>query len=335
MLQAPLSGATIMKKAVSMLCVLALALSAGSSPAMEQEDYPSSQIRLVLGFPPGATTDLVARLLAQKLSAQMNVPVFADNKPGANANIATELVARSKPNGYTLLFNTPALILSRAFGERLGYDARTDFAPVALVALSPYVLVAHPSAPANTVAEFVAHLKANPNKLAYGSAGAGSLTHLAALLFLRGNGVSGLHVPYKGAGPALLDLVGGRIAFAMQGQTAVVPLIKEKRVKALAFTALKRSLLLPDVPTLNETVMPGFEIGTWFGVLVPANTPPAIVTRLNSEIVRALQDPDLKSRLAQEGVEPVGSTSEQYRAYFRSELERFSKVVKSAGVKPE
>lgn len=323
-------------KAASILFgILALTLPAASSIALAQEGYPPSQIRLVLGFPPGATTDLVARLLAQKLSAQMNTTVIADNKPGANANIATEFVARAKPDGQTLLFNTPALILSRAFGEKLGYDAIKDFAPVALVASSPYVLVVHPSVPANTVNEFIAFLKANPDKLAYGSAGAGSLTHLAALLFLETNGASALHVPYKGAGPALVDLVGGRIAFAMQGQTAVVPMVKDKRVKAMAFTALKRSPLFPDVPTLNEAGMPGFEIGTWFGVLVPANTPSAIVKRLNAEIVKAAQDLDMKARLAQEGVETLGSTPEEYGAYFRNEVERWTRLVKRPGIKPE
>ena len=325
-----------MKKVASLLFgALAFTLSAASSVALAQEGYPPPQIRLVLGFPPGATTDLVARALAQKLSTQMNIIVIAENKPGANANIATEFVARARPDGQTLLFNTPALILSRAFGDKLSYDAIKDFAPVALVASSPYVLVTHPSVPADTVGDFIALVKAHPDKLAYGSAGAGSLTHLAGLLFLQANGASALHVPYKGGGPALQDLVGGRIAFAMQGQTAVVPLVKDKRLKALAFTAMKRSPLFPDVPTLNESGMPGFEIGAWFGVLVPANTPSAIVKRLNAEIVKAVQDPDLKARLAHEGVETLGSTPEQYGVYFRAEVERWTRVAKSSGVKPE
>ncbi len=324
-----------MKVAVSTLCCALSALTAlmvnTQSAAQAQEAGTPYQIRLVLGFPPGATTDLVARLLAQRLSVQMNTSVIADNKPGADANIAAEFVAKAKPDGQTLLFNTPSIVLSKAYGHKLSYDALRDFAPVALVASSPYVLVVHPAVPANTVAEFVAHLKANPDKLAYGSAG--SLSYLAPLLFLQANGVSALHVPYKGAGPALVDLVGGRVQFIMTGQTTVMAMVKDKRLKALAFAALKRSPLLPDVPTLHESIMPGFEMGAWFGVLTPANTPPAVIKRLNAEIAKAVQDTEMKTKLAQEGAEPLISTPEQYGAYFNSELTRWSKVVQSAGLK--
>ncbi len=302
-------------------------------PVHAQDNFPPPQIRLVLGFPPGATTDLVARMLARRLSVQMNVTVFADNKPGADANIAAEFVAKAKPDGQTLLFNTPSLVLSRVLSDKLQYDALKDLSPVALVASSPYVLVTHPSVGATTVSEFIAQLKANPDKLAYGSAG--SLSHFAPLLFLQANGLTALHVRYKGGGPALVDLVGGRIQFLMTGQTAVMPMVKDNRIKALAFTALKRSPLLPEVPTLHESGMPGFEIGAWFGVMVPANTPAAMVRRFNAEIVKAMQDTEMKSRLAQEGAEALSSTPEQYGAYFKGELERWTKVARGAGLKSE
>lgn len=324
-----------MKKAAWMLFgILTLTLSVMPLLAVAQDNYPSSPIRLVVGFAPGGAADTVGRLLAQKLSLQMNAKIFVENKPGANSNIGAELVAKSRPDGYTLLFNVPSNILSTAFGEKLGYDVLEDLAPVALLATGPLVLIVHPSVPANTVAEFIAHVRANPGKLAYGSGGTGSITHLAPLLFLQANGLTALHVSYKGAGPAVLDLVGGRVQFAMHGMGPVLPLVKDKRIKALGIAGLKRAPQLPDIPTLAET-MPGFEVGTWYGVMAPAKTPPAIVKKLNGAIVRALQDADMKSRLAQNNIEPLGSTPEEYGAYLRSELERWSKVIKSAGIRLE
>ena len=317
--------------ATTIICALMVFLCHYPISALAQEASTPSQIRLVLGFPPGATTDMVARLLAQKLSAQLNTSVFADNKPGADANIAAEFVARAKPDGQTLLFNTPSIVLSKAYGHKLSYDALKDFVPVALVASSPYLLVVHPAVPANTVNDLVAHINANPDKLAYGSPGGPG--YLAPLLVLQANGLSALHVPYKGAGPALIDLIGGRVQFTMTGQAAVMTMLKDKRIKALAFAALKRSPLLPDLPTFHETIMPGFEIGAWFGVLAPANTPPAVIKKLNAEIVKSVQDPEMKSKLAQEGAEALTATPEQYGVYFNSELERWTKVVQNAGLK--
>ncbi len=325
-----------MKKAAwTFLGIPTLVLAVWLPLAAAQDNYPSAPIRVVVGFAPGGSTDLVARLMAQKLSAQMNASVVVDNKVGANTNIAADIVAKAKPDGYTMLFNAPSQVLSRAFGETLGYDLFKDLAPLALYSTAPQVLVVHPSVPANTAAEFIAHVKANPDKLAYGSAGAGSIIHLGALTFLQMNGLTALHVPYKGGSPAMVDLVGGRIQFTMQGVPSVLPMVKEKRIRALAIASLKRSPLLPDVPTFAETVMPGFEIGSWTGVMAPANTPPAIMKRLNGEIMKVLQDTDMRNRLAQDGIVALGSTPEQYGAYLRSELARWSKVIKTAGVKPE
>ena len=325
-----------MKKTGWVLCtVWVLALSTLSLSVAAQEGYPSAPIRLILGFPPGDGTDVLARLLAPKLAAQMNANVIVENKPGANGNIGAEFVAKSKPDGYTVMLNTSSVILSRAFDSKLSYDVLNDFIPVARLAFAAQLLVVHPSVPANTAAEFITYLKANPNKLAYGSSGYGNSTHLGALLFLQANGLSALHVPYQGTSPVNIDLVAGRVQFVIQSMALMLPLAKDNRVKVLAIAGLKRSPLMPDVPTLNETVMPGFEMGAWFGVMVPAKTPRAIVQRLNSEIVKALQAPDIIARLAQENIQPIGSTPEEYATYLRSELERWAKVVQSGGLKAE
>ena len=310
-----------------------MALSATPITAVGQDNYPSSPVKIVLGFLPGATTDVVARLLAQKLAGQMNVNVVVENKPGANGNIGAEIVANSRPNGYTLLLNTSGVVLSQAFGEKLAYDVFRDLMPVGMVASAPLGLFVHPSLPVNTPAEFIAHAKANPDKLIYGSTGVGNITHLATLLFLQANGLTAVHVPYKGAPEAVSDLVAGRIQFAVQTLIAGLPMVKDKRIKAVAITGLKRSPLLPDVPSLNETVMPGFEMGSWFSIMAPAKTPPALVKKLNGEIVKAMTGPDMKSRLEQEGADPLVSSAEEHAAYMKSELDRWSKVIRSAGLK--
>ena len=318
----------------SLWCSIALALNFVSFLACAQEVYPSAPIKLVIGFPPGATTDIVARSLAQKLTAQLNANVIVENKPGANANIAAEYVAKSKADGYTLLLNTPSVVLSRAFGETTGYDLFNDLAPVALVTSAPQLIVAHPSVRANTLPEFIALLRANPGKFSYGSAGNGSLIHLGMLLFLQANGLTALHVPYKGSAPALIDVVAGQVQFAMQGLTAALPMIKDKRVKVVAVASLQRSPLLPEVATISET-MPGFEIGTWSGVMAPSNTALPILRKLNGEIGKAMQDRELRSRLALEGVEPFFSTREEYAAYLKNEVVRWTNAIRIAGVRPE
>ena len=320
-----------MKKTIWMLSgVLALALAAMSAPAVAQGDYPSSPVRLVLGFEPGGSSDVIGRILAQKLSAQMNGNVIMDYKPGASSHIGAEFVARSKPDGYTLFLSTPSVILSLLVGEKPGYDLFKDLNPVALVASVPYILLVHPSLPVNTPAEFITFLRANPDKVIYSSAGTGSSQHLVPLMFLQTNGLTALHVPFKGAAPAMTDLVSGRSQFGLATAPLTLPMLKAKRVKALAVTSLKRMPILPDVPTLAETIMPGFETGSWLGVMAPAKIPPAIVKRLNGEIVRAVKGSDMESQLAQRGlnVEMHGSTPEELGAYIRYELDRWTKVTK-------
>lgn len=322
------------KATLGFLSLWGLLLSMLPSQLLAQAGYPSAPIRLVLGNAPGATTDTIARLLATKLSAQMNTNVVVDNKPGAGGNIGPEFVAKSRPDGYTLLLNTPGVVYSRAFGEKMGYDLFDDLTPITLVASGVQILAVHPSVPANTPAEFIDYVRANPNKLSYGSSGVGNINHLGPLVFLTANGLSALHVPYKGSAAAIIDLVGGRVQFAMQGLVAVVPLVKEKRIKIIGIASLKRSQLLPEVPTLAEAT-PGFEISSWFGIMAPVKTPTAILTRLNTEITKAMQDSEIKSRLAQEGVEVLSSTREEYAAYIKSETERWTKFIRSNNIKPE
>ncbi len=323
-----------MKKMTSLLfCIGLSALSLSAAHA--QSGYPSASvpIRLVVGVPAGGTPDAIARLMAQKLSTQMNANAVVDNKPGANGNIGAEFVAKSKPDGYTLLVDTNQTILSRAFDQKLGYDVFKDLTPIGLVASSPFALAIHPSIPANTVAEFISYVRANPGKLAFGSGGIGAMSHFGPLIFLQAHGLSALHVPFKGATPALLDLVAGRVQFALFSPAVEVPLAKDKRIKLLAITSLQRSPLLPDLPTLAETGMPGFEIATWYGMMAPAGTPPAIVKRLNNEILRAVQEPDVKGRFEREDLQARNFTPEEYGAYQRSELDRWSKVIKSNNIK--
>lgn len=313
---------------------IAAALMLHGLPAIAQ-DAQNANTRMIVAFPPSGSTDVFARLLSQQMSTQMGVSVVVENRAGANGNIGNEMVARSAPDGRTLLFNTSAVVLSPALGEKLTYDSIRDFAPVALVVSVPLVLTTTPSFPVNTFKEFLAYLRANPEKTAYGSAGSGNITHLGSLMILEMNKLNALHVPYKGAAPALLDVVAGRLQFATSTIVSSAPLVKSKRLRGVAVTGLARSALLPDVPTVSEAGMPGFEVGAWYGVMAPAKTPPAIVSRLSGEILKALQEPNLRSKFEQEGGEILAGNPERYAAYINSELDRWSQLVKRAGVKLE
>ncbi|WP_431509632.1 tripartite tricarboxylate transporter substrate binding protein [Variovorax sp. DAIF25] len=316
-----------------LLATAAAILAASAAPAFAQGgSYPSKPITMVVPFPPGGPTDLVARVLAQKLSEQLGQNVLVDNRGGANGNIGAQLVAKAPADGYTLLYNTSSIALSPALYKSVSYDVQKDFAPVALVAVVPLALVTHPSVPASNVKEFVAYAKAHPGKLSYGSAGNGNVTHLGAFQFVQANGIDAAHVPYKGSAPADVDLVGGQIQFMTDTVNSVMAFVRDKRMKMLAVTTAKRMSLFPDVPTLAESGMPGFEVGAWQGVMVPAGTPAPVVERLNAEIVKALKASDVRERLALQGAEPLGSTPAEYGAYVRKELARWAGVVKATGV---
>ncbi len=300
-----------------------------------QTGYPKKPIRLVVPFPPAASTDILGRLVAQTLAEQLNGTVVVDNKPGANSKIGTEFVAKAAADGYTLLFNTSSLVLNAALKAKPGYDPVRDFAPVTQFASLPLVYVAANSFPAGNIKEFVAYAKQRPGEVTYGSAGIGNGTHLGAYLFFDTLGIKALHVPYKGGAAAVIDVVGGRVNFYAGSVAALLPFIKDKRLKALAVAALQRMPVLPDVPTVDETVASNFEASLWQGVVAPAGTPPGIVRQLQTAIARFLKASSTIDRLAIEGAIPVGSTPEQYGIYIKAELNRWNKVVADAGIKPE
>jgi tripartite-type tricarboxylate transporter receptor subunit TctC len=313
-----------------------LCLAALVSLAAQAQQYPSKPIRMLLAFPPGGPTDINARVYAQKLSESMNVQVVVDNKPGAGGNIAATEAARAPADGYTIFYNTSAITIAPSLYSKVAYDTLKDFAPVALTATVPLVLAVHPNVPARNVQELIGYVKANPGKLNYASSGSGTITHLAAALFATQAGLQMQHVPYKGSAPGLADVAGGQVQMMIDTILTILPYAKDNRVRPLAIAISRRSPSLPEVPTLEEAAgMPGFEMSAWQGIVVPAATPKDIVAKLNAEVNKASQNPDLRARLAATGSEVLGGTSEAYAGYIRSELARWGKVVKDAGAKAD
>ncbi len=304
-----------------------------SLPALAQP-YPSKPIRMILAFPPGGPTDINARIFALKLGESMNQQVIVDNKPGAGGNIAAAEAAKAPADGYTIFYNTSAISIAPSLYAKLNYDVLKDYAPVALTATVPLVLVINPALPAKNVRELVAYAKANPGRMNYASSGSGTITHLASALFASQMGLTVQHIPYKGSAPALVDVAGGQTQMMIDTINTVLPYVKDNRLRALAIAIPRRSAALPDVPTLEEAAgLPGFEMSAWQGIVVPTATPREIVARLNAEINKAVQNADLRQRLATQGAEPLGGTSEHYAAYIRSELGRWTKVVKDSGAR--
>ena len=318
-----------------MRALFALLVALASASAFAQP-YPSKPIRLLLAFPPGGPTDINARIFAQKLGESMNQQVVVDNKPGAGGNIAAAEAAKSAPDGYTIFYNTSAISIAPSLYSKLNYDVAKDFAPVALTATVPLVLVINPAIPAKSVKEFVAFAKANPAKMNYGSSGSGTITHLAGALFTAQMGLTMQHIPYKGSAPALVDVAGGQTQMMIDTINTILPYVKDNRLRALAIAIQRRSAALPDVPTLEEAAnLPGFEMSAWQGIVVPSGTPKEIISKLNAEINKAVQNPDLRQRLATLGAEPLGGTSEHYAEYIRTELLRWTKVVKDSGARAD
>ena len=317
------------------LVTLTCAATLSTTGAQAQAAFPSRPVTMIVPFPPGGPTDLVARVIAQEMAKSMGQPVMIDNKGGANGNLGAALAAKAPADGYTLLYNTSSITLSPALYKSLNYDVNRDFAPVALAAVVPLALVVAPNVPANNVKEFIGWVKANPGKVSYGSAGNGNVTHLGAFQFVQANGLEAVHIPYKGSAPADIDLAGGQIQFMTDTVNSVMAFVRDKRMKMLAVTTAKRMSLFPDVPTLAESGMPGFEVGAWQGLMVPANTPRPVIQRLNAEVVKALQSSEVRQKLALQGVEPLGSTPEEYGVYVRDEINRWARVVKQAGISLE
>jgi tripartite-type tricarboxylate transporter receptor subunit TctC len=299
--------------------------------AASAQTWPSKPVTLVVPFPPGGTTDVIARALAERLTQALGQTVIVESKPGAGATLGADMVAKSKPDGHTLLMGAVHHTIAGSIYKKLPYDFQKDFAPISTVALVPNVLVINAATPAKNVQEFVALAKSKPG-MTYGSNGNGTAQHLIGTQFQNLTGVELVHVPYKGSGPLTTDLLGGQINLSFDTVTPVLQHIKSGKLRALAVTTAKRSSALPDVPTLDEAGLKGFNIGTWFGVLAPAATPKDITARLNTEIVKALQSPDLRKRMDEIGAEPIGNSQEAMAQQIKDETAKFAKLVKDAKV---
>ena len=294
--------------------------------------WPSKPISLIVPFPAGGTTDVLARAVGVELSKSLGQPVVVESKPGAGATVGADFVSKAKPDGHTLLMGAVHHTIATSVYKKLGYDFQTSFAPVSTVALVPNVLVVNPGVAANSVKELLALAKAQPGKLTYGSNGNGTGQHLIGAQFEGMGGVSLLHVPYKGSGPLTTDLLGGQINMSFDTVTPVLSHIKAGKLRALAVTTAKRSTALPDVPTMDEAGLKGFNMGTWFGVLAPAATPVEVVTRLNAEIVKIVNNPEFRKKMDDIGAVPVGDSPAQMAAQIKDDTERFAKLVKDAKV---
>ncbi len=311
------------------------ALLLGASTLSVAQSYPAKPIRMIIPAAPGGGVDTIGRALAQKLTEVLGQPVVPDNRPGAGTMIASELTAKAPPDGYTLLMMTNSHAINASLQKNLKYDPIRDFAEVSLLAISPYLLVVHPSVPAKSVRELVELARKRPGEIYFASAGTASGTHLAGELFANMAKVKLVHVPYKGGMPGVTDLVGGHVQLMITNLISVLGLTKQNRLRALAITSAKRSPLLPELPTVSESGVAGYVAGSWYGSLLPAGTPPQIVATLNRELVTAIKSRDVRDRLASEGAEVIGSTPEQFGVYLRKDIEQWRKLVPSLGLRLE
>jgi tripartite-type tricarboxylate transporter receptor subunit TctC len=315
---------------------LALALLLGTAhAALGQAPYPSRPIRFIVGFPPGGSNDIVARTLAPKLSESMGQQVVVDNRGGANTAIATDLAAHATPDGYTILMNAPGHATNPSLIKKLNFDSIRDFAFITQIGQAQNLLVVYPGFPPRSVQELIAYSKQNPGKVNFGSSGIGTSVHLSAELFQYMAGVKWVHVPYKGGGPGLVALLAGEVSLYFGNLPTVIRQARAGKLRALAVTGLKRAPAAPEVPTVAESGVPGYEVATWWGLSAPAKTPPAILARLHKETINALNSPDVRSRLEGLGAEIVGSSPQQYEAFVRNEIAKWAKVIKAAGIKSQ
>jgi len=317
---------------VAWLLPLGLFLTAGL-PAHAQT-YPSKTVRLVVPFPPGGSLDIAGRLIAQRLTEMWGQPVVVENKPGAGGNIGADFVAKSPADGYTILLGALSThAVNPSLYKSMPYDAAKDFAPITLIAVTPNVLVVNASSPVNSAKEFVAYAKANPGKLAFGSGSNGSAGHLAGELFKVETGTDAVHVPFKGGAPATQALLAGDTQFMFDNLANAMAQVKAGKLKALAVTTAQRSPLVPDLPTMAEAGLPGFDISTWYGLFAPAGTPAAIVAKWNADVTRILNSPDIRTKLVADGAEPSPNTPEQFAQMISRELTKYARIVKVSGAK--
>ena len=299
------------------------------------QQFPTKPVKLVVGFPPGGGNDIAARMLAPRLSELIGQPVIVENKPGAGTNIANEYVAKSAPDGTTLLLNTSAIAINMSLYKNVPFDAVRDFTPLSIFAESQNILVVNSKLAAQNLREFLAYAKANPGKLNYSSAGAGTTQHLSAELFKLKAGLQIVHVPYKGTAPALTSLIAGETDLSFANIPAILQHVKSGRLRPLASTGSKRAALMPDVPTMKEAGLEGVEVTVWYGVLGPAGLPKEMVAGLSGAIVRTAHDPDMRKRLAELGAEPVGNSADEFSKIVRDEVTKWAEVVKVSGAKAE
>jgi tripartite-type tricarboxylate transporter receptor subunit TctC len=304
-------------------------------PMVAAQAFPNKSVRLVTPWPPGGGTDIFARAVAQKLTARWGVSVIVDNRSGANGNIGAAAVAKSPPDGYTLMMTTIGLVASRSIYRSLPFDPIKDFAPVTLIATAPFVLVVHPSLPARSVKELIALAKANPGKLNYASGGKGGPLQLSAELFKLMTGVKIEQIPYQGTAPAITGLLAGEADMAFANVVAVIPLMHAGKLRALGITSPRRSAAAPQLPTIAEAGVPGYDLSPWFGLWAPAGTPKDIVDRINRDVVAILKTADVKERLSRDGAELIGSTPEEFAAFIRTENDKLSRVVEQAHIRSD
>ncbi len=306
-----------------------------ASHTVAAQTYPTKPIRLIVPFAPGGGTDLTARSIALKLTDAWGQTVIADNRPGANGTIAVDLAAKSAPDGYTLTMISSSHSVNASLYKNLPYDLTRDLAPITQATTQPYALVVHPSVPAKSVKELIALAKAKPGTLNYGSSGTGGLSHLSGALFASFAAINLTHIPYKGGAPAMNDVIAGQIQMLFSTILQSHAHIKSGRLRALAVTTARRSPAEPSLQTMQEAGVPGYEVAGWYGVMAPAGTPPAIIVKLNKQIVRILHAPDIKDRLSADGSEPVGNTPEQFGVHIKSEVAKWNNVIKEAGIRAE
>ena len=313
-----------------------LAAVVGVAAHTHAQTYPSKPIHIIVPYPAGGTSDILARTIGQRLSESLGQPVIVENKPGANGNVGAELVAKGAPDGHTLLLaDIGALAISPSVYPTLPFDPAKDFAPVTMVAYSPHILVVHPSVPANSVKELLDLAKSKPGKLNFAISGVGGAPHLAGVDFAMRSGIDWTYIPYKGGAQAIADVAGGQADVTLNGMLATYPLVQGGKLKLLAVSSAKRVASIPDVPTIAESGLPGFETGSWQGVVAPAHTPRDVVAKLNAEILKIVNAPDMRDRLGKQGADVRTNTPDEFAAFIRTEKAKWAKVVKDANIKVE
>src|SRR5262245_27664078 len=312
----------------------ALGLLAWTMPAGHAADYPTRPITLAVAFPPGGASDVLARLVGKKLEQLLGQPIVIDNRPGAGGNVAAEAVAHIAPDGYTLLMGNNAILATNAaLYRKVNFDAEADFVPIGLIGSQANILVVNPAVPASSMAELIALAKAHPGKLNFAASGHGLAAHLAGELFKAEAGIDIVHVPYKGAAPALQDLIAGHVQMMFATASSVVPHIRDGKVKALGVATLRRTAVMPEIPTIDELGLKGFDATTWHGLVAPSRTPKEIVTALNRALVATLDDASVKKSLGDLGVDIIGGSPEDFAAYIRSEIPKWTAIIKTSGAK--